>query len=74
MISSSRVLVLDGHPDATSLCAGLASAAAEAAQARGAEVRLMHLSALACDPNLAGGYKTRQEMEPSLVAFLESVR
>ena len=26
------------------------------------------------DPNLAGGYKTRQEMEPDLVAFLESLR
>ena len=68
--SSSRVLVLDGHPDATSLCAGLATAAAEAAQARGAEVRLLHLSAMLFDPNLAGGYKTRQEMEPDLVAFL----
>jgi NAD(P)H dehydrogenase (quinone) len=74
MTSSSRVLVLDGHPDATSLYASLASAAAKAAKARGAEVRLLHLSAMAFDPNLAGGYKTRQEMEPDLVAFLESVR
>lgn len=71
---ASRILVLDGHPDATSLCAGLASAAAEAAQAHGAEVRLLHLSAMTFDPNLAGGYKTRQEMEPDLVAFLESLR
>jgi putative NADPH-quinone reductase len=71
---ASRILVLDGHPDATSLCAGLALAAAEAAQALGAEVRLLHLSAMTFDPNLAGGYKTRQEMEPDLVAFLESLR
>jgi putative NADPH-quinone reductase len=71
---ASRILVLDGHPDATSLCAGLALAAAEAAQAHGAEVRLLHLSAMTFDPNLAGGYKTRQEMEPDLVAFLESLR
>ena len=74
MTSSSRVLVLDGHPDATSLCAGLAVAAAEAALARGAEVKLLHLSAMVFDPNLAGGYKTRQEMEPDLVAFLDSLR
>ena len=26
------------------------------------------------DPNLAGGYKTQREMEPDLVAILESVR
>jgi len=74
MTSSSRVFVLDGHPDATSLCAGLAVAAAEAALARGAEVKLLHLSAMVFDPNLAGGYKTRQEMEPDLVAFLDSLR
>jgi putative NADPH-quinone reductase len=26
------------------------------------------------DPNLAGGYKTQQEMEPDLVVFLEALR
>jgi len=71
---ASRILVLDGHPDAISLCAGLAAKAAEAAQARCAEVRLLHLSAMVFDTNVAGGYKTRQEIEPYLVAFQESLR
>jgi putative NADPH-quinone reductase len=51
--SASRVLFLDGHPDATPLCAGLASAAAEGAQARGDEVRLLRLTATALDPIVA---------------------
>lgn len=71
---ASRILVLNGHPDATSLCTALAGNAAEAAQTRGAEVKLLHLSALAFDPNLSSGYKTRQEMEPDLLVFLEAVR
>ena len=33
---NSRVLVLDGHPDGTSLCSALAAAAAGSARARGA--------------------------------------
>ena len=72
--TASRVLVLDGHPDATSLCSALAENAAEAAQARGAEVKLLHLSELAFDPNLTNGYKRRQELEPDLSIFLEAVR
>ncbi len=72
--SSDRVLVLDGHPDATSLCGALAAKAADAARSRGADVRLLHLSGLAFDPNLAGGYKTRQDMEPDLLIVLEALR
>jgi putative NADPH-quinone reductase len=71
---TSRVLVLDGHPDAESLCGSLALIAAETAETRGAAVKILHLSDLAFDPNLAGGYKTRQEHEPDLVVFLEALR
>lgn len=71
---SARVLVLDGHPDASSLNAALASAAAEAARARGAEVRLMHLSAMTFDPDLAHGYKEPMALEPDLQAFLDNIQ
>jgi putative NADPH-quinone reductase len=71
---SLRVLVLDGHPDAGSLCGGLAEAAAKSAGGRGADVRVQHLSQMHFDPNLAGGYKTRQEHEPDLAAFIDNVR
>lgn len=69
-----RVLVLDGHPDARSLCSALAGNAAEAAEARGAEVKLLHLSDMVFDPNLSSGYKQRQDMEPDLLMFLDAVR
>jgi NAD(P)H dehydrogenase (quinone) len=70
----SNILVLDGHPDGTSLCSALASAAAETAQARGAEVRVVRLSAMIFDPNLAQGYKRRMEHEPDLEMFLADLR
>jgi putative NADPH-quinone reductase len=70
----ARVLVLDAHPDSASLCGALAETAAKAATARGAEVRQLHLSAMTFDPNLAGGYKTQQAMEPDLLVFLDGLR
>lgn len=71
---TSRVLVLDGNPAATSLCGSLAIAASEAAEARGAETRIFHLAGMAFDPNLAEGYKARQDLEPDLVQFLEALK
>ncbi|MEI6486892.1 MAG: NAD(P)H-dependent oxidoreductase [Sphingomonadales bacterium] len=71
---TNRVFVLDGHPDGTSLCSALAQAAAEAAQVRGAEVRVLHLSAMDFDPNLARGYSSRMDHEPDIVAFLDAIR
>lgn len=72
--SPSRLFVLDGHPDAGSLCSGLAAAAGDTARAAGAEVRVQHLSNMAFDPNLIGGYKTQQTHEPDLEAFLDNIR
>ena len=72
--ATSRLLVLDGHPDSESLCGSLAVIAAQAAEARGATVKILHLSAMTFDPNLAGGYKTRQEHEPDLLAVLDALR
>ena len=73
-MTASRVFVLCGHPDEGSLCGALADEAAQAARARGAEVRQMQLCAMAFDPNLAGGYKTRQDHEPDILAFLDAIR
>ena len=73
-VQCSRVLVLVGHPDGTSLCSALAAAAADTARARGAEARLLQLSAMAFDPNLAHGYRQRQDHEPDLQAFLDAAR
>jgi putative NADPH-quinone reductase len=69
----NRVFVFVGHPRAQSLSGGLATAYAEAAQRKGAEVRRMDLSAMAFDANLASGYRERIELEPDLLAWQEAV-
>lgn len=73
-MSSSRVLVLDGHPDGTSLCSALALAAAAAARERGADVRVVQLSRIDFDPNLARGYKAAMPLEPDLESVLGDIR
>jgi putative NADPH-quinone reductase len=44
-----RALVINGHPDETSLCGALAGIAADTTQSAGAEMRRLHLSAMAFD-------------------------
>ena len=56
--AASRLLVLGGHPDAELLRGSLAAIAAETAEARGATVRILHLSAMSFDPYRAGGVTT----------------
>jgi len=65
---AQRILVILGHPAPNSLCAGMATAYAEGAQAAGAEVRRLDLSTLHFDPRLQAGYRGEQPLEPDLVA------
>lgn len=68
-----KVLVLDGHPDAQSLCRGLADAYAEGARAGGHHVARLDLRALSFSPNLAHGYRARTELEPDLQAAQRAI-
>lgn len=63
---ATRILVVLGHPDARSLCAGLAQAYAAGAEAGGAAVRTLALGALQFDPLLHAGYRGPQPLEPDL--------
>lgn len=69
-----KILVLDGHPDALSLCRGLADAYAEGARGGGHEVARLDLRSLAFSPNLAHGYRERTELEPDLLAAQRAIR
>ena len=60
------VLIIDGHPDATSLCAALAGSHAEGLRAGGVHVELMALRELVFDPILRVGYQGQQPLEPDL--------
>ncbi len=62
-----RILVIQGHPAAASLCTSLARAYAEGAQRSGAEVRLLKVHDLDFDPVLREGYRGLQPLEPGLV-------
>lgn len=64
----SHVLVLDGHPDPSSLTAALAASYAAGA---GDDVELLTLRDLAFDPHLRAGYREPQALEPDLVRAQE---
>lgn len=53
----TRLLVLDGHPGKSTLSQALAEAVRDGASATGKDVRLLRLSQMVFDPNLAEGYR-----------------
>ena len=70
---SKNIVVLLGHPDASSYCGSLATAYAQAAQEAGHNVRLFKLGDIAFEPTLHHGYNKRQELEPGLVEIQEAI-
>ena len=66
-----RILILQGHPDTQSFCGNLALSYQQGAQSAGHECRLLHISELSFDPNLAHGYRQIQTLEPDLVKAQE---
>ncbi|WP_409347330.1 NAD(P)H-dependent oxidoreductase [Paenibacillus sp. MBLB4367] len=69
-----KILVIQGNPSSDSLGSALASAYADGARGSGADVSVLDLSQLSFNPNLAGGYKRRTELEPDLVRAQELIR
>jgi putative NADPH-quinone reductase len=66
-----RIMIVQGHPDTESFCASLARSYQEGAQSAGHECRLLHVSELSFDSNLAHGYRQIQTLEPDLVKAQE---
>ena len=64
----AHVLVIDGHPDASSLTAGLAASYLAGA---GADAAALTLRDLTFDPDLRGSYREPQLLEPDLVRARE---
>ena len=63
-----NILIILGHPDANSLCGGLADSYQQAAQAAGHRVTRINLGELDFDPILHHGYSQIQPLEPDLLA------
>lgn len=63
----SDILLIDGHPNPQSLCAGLAEAYAKGVRVQGLAVRTLSLRELSFDPVLRVGYHEQQKLEPDLL-------
>lgn len=69
-----KILVLDSHPDAQSLCAALAARYVASAAASGHAVTCLKLRELTFDPILHFGYRSPQELEPDLLKAQAMIR
>lgn len=61
-----KILIINGHPIEGSLNHSLSMAYKDGATKSGAEVKIIHLADLKFNPNLAGGYSHRTELEPDM--------
>jgi NAD(P)H dehydrogenase (quinone) len=68
---SKKILVIQGNPVVGSYGEELAQSYVKGAEASGAEVRLLQLSALDFNPNLSGGYRDKLPLEPDLIQAQE---
>jgi NAD(P)H dehydrogenase (quinone) len=62
-----NILILNGHPDKSSLCNELANRYKIGAEKSGAKVKLVNLRELEFSPILKHGYQKETELEPDLV-------
>ncbi|MBE9598278.1 NAD(P)H-dependent oxidoreductase [Pedobacter sp. MC2016-24] len=69
-----QILIINGHPNTESFNCALARAYKVGAEAAGANVSEINISALDFNPNLQFGYKKRMELEPDLLDSLEKIK
>lgn len=61
-----NILIINGHPNASSFCGGIASQYAETATSLGHNVQVLHLGDMHFEPSLKTAYKHIQPLEPDL--------
>jgi putative NADPH-quinone reductase len=71
---SSKILVINGHPNKESFNFGIMSAYLSGAKDSGAEVQEIIIADLNFDPNLKFGYQKRTELEPDLVDAWQKIK
>ena len=69
-----RILIINGHPNPDAFNSGLASAYAQGAASKGADVKELTISELQFDPNLKYGYQKRMDLEPDLILAWEKIQ
>lgn len=69
-----NILIINGHPNKSSINFALAEAYYNGAKAAGATVSFIHITDLTFNPSLAFGYRQRMELEPDLLSSLEKIK
>lgn len=72
-MASKKILVINGHPQEGSLNHSLSLAYQKGAMESGADVKHINIADLRFDPNLAGGYSHRTELEPDLLQAWQDI-
>jgi putative NADPH-quinone reductase len=62
-----EILVINGHPDASSFCGSIARQYADTARLAGHSAQVLHLGDMHFEPSLKSAYKNPQPLEPDLV-------
>lgn len=70
---TTKLFTWIGHPATDSLSHALMDAYESGAQSMGAEIRRMTITDMRFDPNLANGYRQRQELEADLEAWRDNL-
>ena len=65
-LSGKKILIINGHPDASSFCGSIATQYAETAQSLGHCVQVLHLGDMYFETSLKAAYKQIQPLEPDL--------
>lgn len=65
--SVKKILVINGHPDASSFCGSIANRYAESARSAGHTAQVLHLGDMQFELSLKCAYKQIQPLEPDLV-------
>jgi NAD(P)H dehydrogenase (quinone) len=70
---SKKILIINGHPNASSFNFGIAAAYKQGAESSGAEVKEVVIADLKFNPNLEFGYQKRTELEPDLIEAWDKI-
>lgn len=68
-----KVLIINGHPNESSLNRAITESFSKGSIDAGNDVRIIHLSELQFDPNLHFGYSQRLDLEPDILLAQEQI-
>jgi len=72
-MTSKRIVVILGHPDASSFCGAIAHRYATSAEKAGHDVQMFRLGEMEFDPILRHGYRAQQPLEPALQEIQDAI-